>query len=81
MKSQSQKISVVIPSRAKNLKLLHNLFSCLEKQSFKDLEIVVVCDRKFTDKERNDFKNEFKNYCLIIKFFSHKNSSFMPHSE
>ena len=81
MKSQSKKISVVIPSRAKNLKLLHNLFSCLDKQSFKDFEIVVVCDREFTDNERNNFKNEFKNYWLLINFFSHKNSSFVPHSE
>jgi hypothetical protein len=40
-------ISVVIPSRATNIILLKQIFSCLENQTLKTFDVVVVCDREF----------------------------------
>ena len=47
MKESNPVISVVIPSRANNLNLLRNIFSCLEKQTCKSFEVIVVCDTEF----------------------------------
>jgi hypothetical protein len=47
MKKSNPIISVVIPSRATNTKLLYQIFSCLEKQTIKSFDVVVVCDREF----------------------------------
>jgi hypothetical protein len=47
MKTTTPMITVVIPSRATNIVLLHQIFHCLEKQSLKSFDVVVVCDREF----------------------------------
>jgi glycosyltransferase involved in cell wall biosynthesis len=80
MKISNPLISVVIPSRATNTKLLKQIFSCLEKQTLRDFDVVVVCDRDFKDKERKTFLSEFDNCKLDISFYSHENSDFTPHS-
>ena len=80
MKVLNPAISVVIPSRATNLVLLKKIFSCLEKQTFTEFEVVVVCDRDFNEFERKGFLNEFEKYKIDISFFSHVNSDFKPHS-
>jgi glycosyltransferase involved in cell wall biosynthesis len=80
MKVFNPLISVVIPSRATNLVLLKNVFSCLEKQTFSEFEVIVVCDRDFKDDERKNFLGEFNRNKLNISFFSHVNSNFIPHS-
>lgn len=80
MKVFNPLISVVIPSRATNLVLLKNVFSCLEKQTFTEFEVIVVCDRDFKDDERKNFLGEFNRNKLNISFFSHVNSNFIPHS-
>ena len=74
-------ISVVIPSRATNIKLLKQIFSCLENQTLKTFDVVVVCDREFKWTERKDFLNEFKDTKLDIAFYSHENSDFVPHAD
>jgi cellulose synthase/poly-beta-1,6-N-acetylglucosamine synthase-like glycosyltransferase len=80
MKILNPLISVVIPSRATNLELLKNIFSCLEKQTFTEFEVIVVCDRDFKESERKNFLGEFDKYKLDISFFSCVNSNFVPHS-
>ena len=69
MKVLNPVISVVIPSRATNLVLLKKIFSCLEKQTFTEFEVVVVCDRDFNEFERKGFLNEFEKYKIDISFF------------
>ena len=81
MKTKLPKVSVVIPSRATNYELLFSLFSCLENQSFQDFEVVVVCDRNFSEGEWNDFLKKFSKYSLDLKFLSHRNSKFLPQSQ
>ena len=81
MKISNPLISVVIPSRAINIRLLKQIFSCLEKQTLKDFDVVVVCDRDFKGNERKTFLNEFNDSKLDISFYSHENSDFIAHSE
>jgi hypothetical protein len=81
MKVLNPVISVVIPSRATNLVLLKKIFSCLEKQTFTEFEVVVVCDRDYKGDERKEFLSEFDKYKIDISFFSHVNSDFIPHSD
>lgn len=80
MKVLNPLISVIIPSRATNLELLKNIFSCLEKQTFTEFEVIVVCDRDFKGSERDDFLREFGWLKFELSFFSHVNSDFVPHS-
>jgi hypothetical protein len=80
MKVLNPLISVVIPSRATNLVLLKNIFSCLEKQTFTEFEVIVVCDRYFNESERKKFLGEFDQFKLDVNFFSHVNGDFLPHS-
>ena len=81
MKTTTPMITVVIPSRATNIALLHQIFHCLEKQSLKSFDVVVVCDREFKWEERESFQKEFKDIKLDFSFYSNKNSDFLPHSK
>jgi len=81
MKESNPVISVVIPSRANNLNLLRNIFSCLEKQTYKSFEVIVVCDTEFKWTMWELFLSEFSDYKLNLFFLSHKNSDFIPHSK
>lgn len=85
-KSNSPYLSIVIPSRANNLQLLENILTCLALQTFQDFEILVVCDRDFTETERKDFQTEckklpFQNDEQKIRFLSHQNTDFIPHHQ
>lgn len=81
MKDSFPLISVVIPTRANNQKLLANIFSCLGRQTFKNIEVILVCDRTFTDEERKEFQYFCWTFPLKINIISHKTTSFTPHSK
>ena len=81
MKKKTPKVSVVIPSRANDLRLLGNIFHCLEQQTFKDFEVIVVCDRTFTTNEWKEFLVCFKNFSLSFNFCSHRNTPFKPQNK
>ena len=76
------KVSVVCGSRAKDKELLLRFFQMLQKQTFKDFDVNIVCDRNFTQKEESEFVSFFKNKNLEIvnrtKFFTNNNSEFNP---
>jgi len=54
------KISVVIASRSteQSIPNLKHLFTCLEHQTFKDFEVILVCDRIFTKETFESFQQE-----------------------
>ena len=76
-------ISIVIPARVQNSQLLVDILHCLERQTFQDFEVIIVCDRFFSHLEW-----EILQYLLSIKtkiaskirLFSHFNSNFTPKS-
>ncbi len=76
-------ISIVIPARVQNSQLLVDILHCLERQTFQDFEVIIVCDRFFSHLEW-----EILQYLLSIKtkiaskirLFSHFNSDFTPKS-
>ena len=76
-------ISIVIPARVQNSQLLVDILHCLERQTFQDFEVIIVCDRFFSHLEW-----EILQYLLSIKtkiaskirLFSHFNSDFTPQS-
>ena len=76
------KISVVCGSRANDKWLLLHFFQSLDKQTFKDFDVNVICDRKFLKSEESDFISFFKNQDLEVinrtKFFTNNNSDFNP---
>jgi hypothetical protein len=76
------KISVVCGSRAKDMVLLLNFLKMLDKQTFTDFDINIVCDRNFTKSEESDFLEFFENQELEVfkrtKFFTNNNSNFNP---
>lgn len=80
-------LSIVIPSRANNLSLLEQILGCLAQQSFQDFEVLIVCDRDFTDQERETFQStlfsfvNFPNKDKKIRLFSHQNADFVPHHQ
>ena len=76
------KISVVCGSRANDKNLLVKFLGMLDKQTFTDFDVNIICDRKFTKVEEWDFISFFENQGLeIIKrthFFTNNNSVFNP---
>ena len=60
------KISVVCGSRANDKWLLLHFFQSLDKQTFKDFDVNVICDRKFLKSEESDFISFFKNQDLEV---------------
>ena len=76
------KISVVCGSRANNKELLLSFFKSLDKQTFKDFDVNIVCDRKFQKNEELDFISFFKNQNLEVlnrtNFITNNNSEFNP---
>lgn len=74
------KISIVCGSRARDIGLLLRFLSMLESQTFKNFDVNIVCDRKFTNVEESDFLSFFENQDLeVIKrtyFFTNNNSDF-----
>ena len=76
------KISVVCGSRARDKTLLLNFLKMLDKQTFTDFDVNIVCDRSFTKSEESDFLSFFEIQDLeIIKrtnFFTNNNSDFNP---
>ena len=60
------KISVVCGSRAKDTTLLLKFFQMLNKQTFTDFDVNIVCDRNFTKDEESEFLSFFKNQNLEI---------------
>lgn len=71
------KISVIIPSRWM-IEVFGNILHCLEKQTFKDFEVILVLDKKFENKSdfdiwENAVKEEYKRLNLnIICNINHK---------
>jgi len=55
-------ISIVIPARVQNSQLLVDILHCLERQTFQDFEVIIVCDRFFSHLEW-----EILQYLLSIK--------------
>ena len=76
------KISVVCGSRARDKTLLLNFLKMLDKQTFTDFDVNIVCDRSFTKSEESDFLSFFEIQDLEIikrtKFFTNNNSDFNP---
>lgn len=76
------KISVVCGSRANNKELLYKFFQSLEKQTFQDFDVNIVCDRNFIPSEESDFFSFFEEQGFeVIKrthFFTNNNSDFNP---
>lgn len=75
-------ISVVCGSRANNTTLLVKFLEYLDKQTFQDFDVNIVCDRKFMKIEEEDFLSFFESQGLeIIKrthFLTNNNSNFNP---
>lgn len=75
-------ISVVCGSRAKDKGLLLRFFQMLEKQTFIDFDVNIVCDRNFTKDEESDFISFFQSQNLKIinrtNFITNNNSDFNP---
>lgn len=80
MQKTSPLISVVVPSRATDFRLLDQLLACLEKQTVQDFEVLIMCDRFFSEEEWQVFQEHFDNIPLKIRLFSHLNSDFQPQS-
>lgn len=76
------KISVVCGSRANNKELLLKFLQMLNCQTFKDFDVNIVCDRKFTKAEELDFTSFFEEQDLEVvthtRFFTNNNSDFNP---
>ena len=79
--SQNPLISIVIPARVQNCQLLIGILQCLEKQTLQDFEVLIVCDRFFSQIEW-DILKYFLNIkikkALKVRLFSHFNSDFIP---
>lgn len=79
------KISVVCGTRAKDEKLLLKFFQSLEKQTFTDFDVNIVCDREFNQKSESDFLWFFQNQNLSVtqrtNFFTNLNSEFNPNHD
>lgn len=75
-------ISVVCGSRANNTTLLVKFLGYLDKQTFQDFDVNIVCDRKFMKIEEEDFLSFFESQGLEIlqrtHFFTNNNSDFNP---
>lgn len=76
------KISVVCGSRANNKELLLQFLQSLDSQTFKDFDVNIVCDRKFTQEEEKEFIDYLNNHGLEVVnrtyFFTNNNSDFDP---
>jgi hypothetical protein len=59
-------ISVVCGSRANNTTLLIKFLEYLNKQTFQDFDVNIVCDRRFIKSEEIDFLSFFQNQDLEI---------------
>ena len=74
------KISVVCGSRAIDTTLLLDFLEMLNLQTFRDFDVNIVCDRKFTKSEESDFLSFFEVQDLEIMkrthFFTNNNSVF-----
>ena len=81
--SQNPLISIVIPARVQNCQLLIGILQCLEKQTLQDFEVLIACDRVFSQIEW-DILKYFLNIkikkALKVRLFSHLNSDFIPKS-
>lgn len=75
-------ISVVCGSRANNTTLLVKFLGYLDKQTFQDFDVNIVCDRKFMKIEEEDFLSFFESQGLDIlertHFLTNNNSDFNP---
>ncbi len=76
------RISVVCWSRAKDEEILLNFLQSLEKQTFTDFDVNIVCDRGFDQKTESEFLWFFQSQQLSIlqrtQFFTNLNSEFNP---
>ena len=76
------KISVVCGSRANNKELLLRFLQMLNHQTFKEFDVNIICDRKFTDVEEINFISFFEGQNLEVvnrtHFFTNNNSDFNP---
>jgi hypothetical protein len=74
------KISIVCGSRAKDTTLLLKFFQMLNKQTFKDFDVNIACDRNFTKSEESEFLTFFHSQNLDVinrtHFFTNNNSDF-----
>ncbi len=77
-------ISVVCGSRANNTTLLVKFLGYLDKQTFQDFDVNIVCDRKFMKIEEEDFLSFFESQGLELEilqrthFITNNNSDFNP---
>ena len=85
------RVSVVFGTRANDFALPHlqRILCCLAQQTFQDFEVLVVCDREFTEQEYSDFfssldsslRSEWRVEILNkVKFFTNLNSDFLSSS-
>jgi len=79
------KLSVVIASRATETSLsnLQRIFTCLNRQTFKDFEIILVCDRFFEKEEFWIFQEELLETIdgIPLTFVTNLNSTFIPQTK
>ena len=57
MKSANPSISIVIPTRANDAHTLSRLLLALMDQTHQTFEVLLVCDRRFTEEEWSAFSN------------------------
>ena len=79
------KLSVVIASRATETSLsnLQRIFTCLNRQTFKDFEIILVCDRFFEKEEFWIFQEKLLETIdgIPLTFVTNLNSTFIPQTK
>ena len=77
-----KKISIVCWSRANDKWLRLKFLQSLDRQTFTDFDVNIICDRKFTKSEEADFIPFFEEQELGIvertHFFTNNNSVFNP---
>lgn len=85
-RSDTPLMSIIIPSRAQDPLLLQGILDALAVQSLLDFEVLIICDRYFSEQEWKEFLQFFTAYEGgklegKISFLSHCNSDFRPQSK
>lgn len=85
-RSDTPLMSIIIPSRAQDPLLLQGILDALAVQSLLDFEVLIICDRYFSEQEWKEFLQFFTAYeggklQGKISFLSHCNSDFKPQSK
>ncbi len=76
MKELYQRVSVIIPTYKRDVKYLFRAISSIEKQTYKNIEIIIVDDNPADSEYRKktaDFMKQYNNNSNIIYYMNHKN--------